>query len=78
MKEETYVPQSPAFGKLFSDIAMNCASGHIQALVNACRDYLHDLPRWRWLKRYHVERQLALFELALVAYTFGMRRGSTR
>lgn len=75
---QTYIPESPAFGEMHSSIALHCASGHIEKLVEGCRDYVNNLPRWRWLRRYHIERELAIIELALVAYTYGIRRGGKR
>ena len=32
-------------------------------------------PRWRWFKRYHIERQLRLGELVGRVYYLGLRHG---
>lgn len=39
--------------------------------AHSLRDAYDALPRWRWLRRYHLERQMLLITLAIDCYNAG-------
>lgn len=48
--------------------------GTLPMKVQAIEDELKELPRWRWIRRLHVERQLFVAQLALECWQAGRER----
>lgn len=67
-------PLSPAFGHLHRAIFELVKTGRIAGAILDLHGAVLLLPWWRWLRRAHLERQLALYELALQCYAQGVRR----
>lgn len=50
-----------------------CVDAHtVHHLVNSLERQLGELPRWRWVRRFHLERQLFVAQLAYECYRSGV------
>lgn len=72
----SFTPRSPAFGTLCEHISTLAQQEVLSQSVSDLYRKLASTPRWRLLKRYHLERQLAIYEVALYAFVCGRKKSA--
>jgi hypothetical protein len=59
----------------YQRIATAALAGDLLDMTNGALRELQRTPRWRWLRRIHLERQVLLLNLAFECYKTGWNKG---
>lgn len=76
MRAPFIVAPDDAYGLLqlttfYRALAARIRDGELEGVVKALREAYRLTPRWRFIRRYHLERQLMVVELAWTAWRDG-------
>lgn len=56
---------------VYQDLLSRAYRGQLQRHCENLQDAIDELPRWKWLRKFHLERQLLAAVLASEAYMIG-------